>query len=96
MAAHVGQIEFSGADHITRYDSSAWAERGFCDRCGTSLFYRYKRNDHYALWVGTFDDQSPFRLVGEIFIEDKPDGYDFAGDHPRLTGEEVIALLKES
>jgi hypothetical protein len=29
-------------------------------------------------------------MVGEIFVEDKPDAFDFAGDHPRLTGAEAI------
>ena len=45
--------------------------------------------------VGAFDDQSPFRLASEIYIDDKPPGYDFAGDHPRMTGAEFMASLGE-
>ena len=96
MAAGVGSVEFSGAEHIKRYDSSAWAERGFCSQCGANLFYHLKGTERYNLWVGTFDDQTPFRLTGEIYIEDKPDGYDFAGDHPRMTGEEFMASIGAS
>ncbi len=96
MAAGVASVSFTGEEHIGRYDSSAWADRGFCRKCGTNLFYHLKPTDHYVMWMGTFDDQSEFRLVGEIYVEDKPDAYDFAGDHPRMTGEEFMASRQET
>jgi hypothetical protein len=43
--------------------------------------------------VGAFDDSAPFRLAREIFIDKKPAGYAFAGDHPRWTEEETFARL---
>ena len=96
MAAGVSSVAFSGVEHIKRYDSSDWAQRGFCAECGANLFYYLKGADSYHMWVGTFDDQTPFRLTGEIYIEDKPAGYDFAGDHPRMTGEELMASMGDS
>lgn len=96
FAAGVGKVTFKGEENLTRFDSSAWAERGFCNRCGTNLFYRLKEADQYVLWVGTFDDQTPFKLAGEIYIDEKPPLYDFAGDHSRLTGEEFLALLQQN
>ena len=86
LAVEVGDIGFSGEEHVGRYDSSRWAERGFCTRCGSSLFYRLKQADRYMMCLGAFDDQSMFRLEGEIYVDEKPRGYDFAGDHPRQTG----------
>lgn len=96
FAAGVGSVQFSGEELITRYDSSTWAERGFCSRCGSNLFYRLKDADHYILQMGTFDDQSPFKVSGEIYIDEKPAGYDLAGDHPRMTGEEFMASLQQN
>ena len=93
FAAGVGSVRFTGAEYVGRYDSSAWAERGFCTRCGTSLFYRLKDRDHYILCLGTFDDQSPFRVVNEIFVDEKPASYSLAGEHPRLTGAQFLASL---
>lgn len=29
----------SGEESVVRYQSSEWAERGFCSKCGTHLFY---------------------------------------------------------
>lgn len=96
FAAGVGNVSFEGEDNISRYDSSAWAERGFCNRCGTNLFYRLKEADHYVMGMGTFDDQTPFKLAGEIYVDEKPAGFDLAGDHPRLTGEEFMASLQQN
>lgn len=93
LAATVGRVEFSGAEHIRRYDSSAWAERGFCGECGANLFYCLKGKNEYHIWLGAFDDQTPFRLVGEIFVEEKPGCYNFAGDHPRMTGAEFMGSI---
>jgi hypothetical protein len=45
--------------------------------------------------MGTFDDQTPFKLAGEIYIDEKPLVYDLAGDHPRMTGEEFMASLQK-
>lgn len=93
LAANVASVAFQGAEHIQRFDSSEWAERGFCSRCGSNLFYHLKAQDRYILWMGVFDDQSQFRLVGEIFVDEKPPGYAFQGDHPRLTGAEAFASM---
>jgi hypothetical protein len=91
----VGKVTFHGEENIGRHDSSAWAERGFCKRCGSSLFYRVKETNHYILSMGAFDDQRPFKIASEIYVDGKPASYDFAGVHPRLTGEEFLASLQK-
>jgi len=94
LAAAVGGVEFQGEQSISRFDSSAWAERGFCANCGSNLFYHLKQPDRYILWLGTFDDLSPFTLTGEIYIDEKPAAYALAGDHPRMTGAEFMASMQ--
>jgi len=96
LAAEVASVTFEGEDKISRYASSEWAERGFCSICGSNLFYRLKETDHYIMCTGAFDDQSIFQLAGEIFVDEKPPGYDFAGEHPRQTGAEFMASLQQS
>lgn len=81
MASSVGSVDFTGEENIERYPSSDWAERGFCKRCGTNLFY-FLKPDQYIMSIGAFNEQ-PFDLAGEIYCGDKPSGYNFAGDHPR-------------
>lgn len=91
FAAEVKKVTFENEEDIGRYTSSEWAERGFCKKCGTTLFYFLKPRQTYAMSVGAFDDTSPFRLSLEIFIDRKPAGYALAGDHPRWTEAETFA-----
>jgi len=91
LAAQVGGITFTGEEYIKRFASSEWAERGFCSECGSTLFYCLKEPQMYVMATGAFDDPGQFSLAGEIFIDEKPGGYAFAGDHPRMTGAEFMA-----
>lgn len=86
-----------GKKFVKWYRSSEWAERGFCSECGSNLFYRLNGDEpKYSFFAGAFDDQTKLKLVCQIFIEEKPDYYAFAGDIPSMTGEEVFALFAES
>ena len=96
FSVSAGRVRFDGEAQIGRYASSAWAERGFCKQCGSSLFYRLRQTDRYILNMGSFDNQEAFATASEIYIDDKPSGYAIAGEHPRLTGEEFLASLGQT
>ncbi len=97
LAIGFGDIVWVGEDKITTYTSSEWAERGFCSKCGSSLFYRFtspgpnQGREHIAF--GTMDDQSGFEMTFEYFIDLKPDAYTLAGECKKLTEAEVFALF---
>jgi len=74
-----------------RYKSSDWAERGFCGNCGTNLFYRLVESDVHVMSPGSLDDQSELSLTSQIFIDEKPDWYEFANETEKMTGAEVFA-----
>jgi hypothetical protein len=93
FGATATDVVFEDTAQLGTYASSAWADRGFCKACGSTLFYFLKPTRTYTMSVGAFDDASPFRLVREIFIDRKPDGYALAGDHPRWTEAETFARL---
>ena len=85
-------IVFSGAENIKTYSSSEWAERGFCQNCGSHLFYRLKGSHQHMVPVGLFDDDSGLRFRQQVFIDEKPDYYTFADDtEENLTGAELFA-----
>jgi len=85
-------VRFEGEDNIARFRSSDWAERGFCKTCGSNLFYRLITNGHYMMSIGAFDDQNGLEMTSQVFIDEKPDGYDFANETKVMTGAEVFAL----
>lgn len=84
-------VRFEGEESISVYASSEWAERGFCKRCGTHLFYRLKDDGYHALAVGLFDGNPEWQFSEQIFIEEKPSWYSFAEQTRNLTGAEVFA-----
>src|SRR5690606_37304125 len=93
MSVTAGEVEFAGQEHIGSYPSSDWAERAFCKRCGSHLYYRFRKGGDWFLWAGVLDDQTPFTLTSEIYIDSKPPGYAFAGEHPRLTEAEFLQSI---
>ncbi|MDJ0647507.1 MAG: GFA family protein [Xenococcaceae cyanobacterium MO_188.B19] len=89
-------ISFEGEENITIYQSSAWAERGFCNKCGSHLFYRLKEKNHYYVPVGIFDNDESLVFDLEVFIEEKPKYYTFSNETKKMTGEELITMFQSS
>jgi hypothetical protein len=91
LVVHCGtDVQISGADKITAFRSSDWAERGFCSVCGTHLFYKLVPTGEYIVSSGLFQE-GQFRFHEQIFIDEKPASYDFANATAMLTGAEVFA-----
>lgn len=86
-------VVISGEDNISVYNSSQWAERGFCKQCGNHLFYRMKASGDYYLPAGMFDisPETPFAM--EVFIDEKPENYSFSGERKCMTGPELFAAF---
>ncbi len=88
-------VSFEGEENVSVFDSSAWAERGFCKKCGTHLFYRFKRTGQHGIPVGLFDDDENLTFTHQVFIDEKPSFYRFADETHDVTGAEIIAKYKK-
>jgi hypothetical protein len=86
-------IEITGSENISTFASSEWAERGFCSRCGTHLFYRLKQNNQHIIPAGLFGLDAELNFDHQIFIDEKPGYYCFSNETKDMTGEEVFALF---
>jgi len=92
MAVDCGtDVSFEGGDNISVFDSSNWAERGFCNKCGSHLFYRLKESKQYIMPVGLFENSEQFVFDHQVFIDKKPDFYKFENDTRNMTEAEVFA-----
>ena len=87
------EVHWEGEDNIAVYDSSDWAQRGFCKKCGSHLFYKLKLNSTYFISIGLLDQAANYRLHHQVFIDEKPDYYNFVETEKtrNLTGAEVFA-----
>ncbi|PQO22815.1 aldehyde-activating protein [Rhodobacteraceae bacterium WD3A24] len=76
----------AGADHVARYQSSGWAERAWCSRCGSNLWYRLVGpRGAYEIPIGLLDDPDGLVFSSEIYIDCRPDSFAFEGTAARET-----------
>ena len=90
-------LSFTKDEGHSVYKSSAWAERGFCKTCGSTLYYRVTApGPHHGTWhvgLGSFDDPEGIVMTGEIYIDKKPGGYGFAGETHKMTEADVMKMF---
>jgi len=87
--------DLSITGEITIFNSSDWAERAFCPACGTHLYYKFKANGQTIMPAGLFDDKEKLVMDHQIFIDEKPDYYDFANQTKNMTAAEVMAMFAD-
>ena len=91
MAVSCGtEITFEGEENITVFNSSGWAERGFCKKCGSHLFYRLKEIKEHEIPAGLFENQGSFNFDLQVFTDGKPSFYGFANKTNEMTEAEVM------
>jgi len=69
---HLGFEEDAG---LTWYQSSTEVRRGFCARCGSTLFFQRSGTDRTTVAVGALDEPTGLRLVQHIFVKHAGDYY---------------------
>ena len=68
------------------FASSEIASRGFCRRCGSSLFWLPRARDYVCIMAGTLDESAGLEAVEHIYVRDKGDYYDLTDDLPKAPG----------
>lgn len=62
-------------DELRWYRSSGAAQRGFCGRCGSVLFWSRDGGPYISITAGTIDGPTGVRTEGHIFCASKGDYY---------------------
>ena len=89
-----GTLVFDQQDHLSVFNSSEWGERGFCNACGTTLFWRTKDQSYCNINAFSLNDApQDLKLDLEIYIDSKPDFYSFKNETKKMTEAEVVALF---
>jgi hypothetical protein len=79
------QLVFRSDATLTWYPSSPEAERGFCNRCGSSLFWRHKDDGgRVSVMSGTIDGATGLQTDKHIYVADKGDYYDISDAKPQF------------
>lgn len=80
-------------DELQVYESSEWAERGFCKKCGTSLFYRLKKSGTHMVSAAVFGEAPELTMTHQVFVDERPSYYEFAQETKMMTGPEIMAMF---
>lgn len=79
-------LRISGEDNLSWFEYSGKARRGFCARCGSSLFFdpldRQKHN-WTGISMGAFDTPTETQLALHIFVAEKGDYYELTDGLPQ-------------
>lgn len=88
------RLELLSSEGLKWYRSSDFAERGFCENCGSSLFWRADGRGTTSIMAGTLDGETGLATVGHIMVAHKSDYYEITDDLPRIEGDDVASLLQ--
>lgn len=94
-----GEARLTGEEHLKIWKSSDWAERAFCSKCGSSVFYRVTapgpNEGEFHFGAGLLEDWTGLEFTEELFIDRKPAAYAFAGERRTMTSEQFYAMFAE-
>jgi hypothetical protein len=76
-------VTVHGSENVAWYRSSEKARRGFCAKCGSSLFWDPIGKDWTGIAMGAFDKPTNTRLHIHVNVADKGDYYDITDDLPQ-------------
>lgn len=89
-------VVFEGAENIGTYESSDWAQRGFCRSCGTHLFIKNTSNGEYGIPPGIFENEEGFKFNRQVFIDQKPSYYAFTEHTENITSAYIYEHFPET
>lgn len=76
-------VRVEGEDAVAWYRSSEKVRRGFCSRCGSSLFWDPIHHDWIGVAMGAIEAPTGTALGIHIFVADKGDYYEIADGLPQ-------------
>ena len=91
LATDPGSLTFDGPARSFR--SSEWAERGFCEICGSTLWYGTIADGQRHVAAGLFENAAGAPLKLEFYSDMVPEGYALSGAHRKMTAAECEALF---
>ena len=81
-----GQV-VEGADSITWFAASGFAQRGFCSTCGSLLFWKPNDAPRYAVLAGAFDRPEALHPGYHICTDGRPEFYRIGDGLPQYPGD---------
>jgi len=85
--ARIAELTIDGEGNLAWFASSKEAKRGFCRKCGSSLFWGMVESDRIAITAGSLKAPTGLKTVRHVFVADKGDYYEIADGMPQDPGD---------
>ena len=69
------ELIFINKNTLKWFKSSKIAKRGFCNKCGASIFYKKYKSKHISIAAGMLNNPTNLKTYCDIFTKDKLDYY---------------------
>jgi len=77
-------ITFLNKKTLRWFKSSKSAKRGFCNKCGASIFFKFNKSNTTSISAGMFDGKTGLKTVRNIFVGTKSDFYKISDKLPKF------------
>jgi hypothetical protein len=78
-------------------DETPDVHRGFCQECGSSLFWDPRKDDHICISAGTLDQPTGLKTLGHIWLSQAGDYYEHTDDlekYEQDSGGKLVANVE--
>ena len=76
-------LKFISKKTLKWYRSSQKAKRGFCNKCGASIFFKFINSDTISISAGLFKNPTSLMEKMNIFVKNKLDYYKLNSTLPK-------------
>jgi hypothetical protein len=76
-------IQFLASETLAWYQSSEKVKRGFCSKCGSTLFWEPIFRDWTSVALGAIEGETGLNLERHIYVAEKGDYYTLADGLPQ-------------
>ena len=78
-------IKFIKKRTLKWFKSSKKARRGFCNKCGASIFFKFLGSDGISIAAGMFQNPTKLKTTKNIFVKGKLDYYKLNNKLPKFS-----------
>ena len=78
-------IKFIKKRTLKWFKSSKKARRGFCNKCGASIFFKFLGSANISIAAGMFQNPTKLKTTMNIFVKEKLDYYKLDNKLPKFS-----------
>ena len=78
-------IKFIKKRTLKWFKSSKKARRGFCNKCGASIFFKFLGSEDISIAAGMFQNPTKLKTTKNIFVKGKLDYYELNSKLPKFS-----------